>query len=86
MAGTGTTAASRVVLGLGGCVDYELTLTAAVLEELIDEHGIAAADLATPGPLTGERDLVVSILGWAAPRCAPGSCSAGWGCRRPCTW
>jgi len=59
-------AASRVVLGLGGCVDYELKLTAGVLERLVAEYGIGAAELAAPVPVSGERDLVVSILGYVA--------------------
>ena len=62
--------ASRVVLGLGGCVDYELTLTADVLERLVTEYGVRAAELAAeltePAPVAGERDLVVSILGYVA--------------------
>ena len=60
------TGASRVVLGLGGCVDYELTLTADVLEQLVTEYGIRAAELSSPVPVTGERDLVVSILGYVS--------------------
>ncbi|MGI5133154.1 ADP-dependent glucokinase/phosphofructokinase [Pseudonocardia sp. CA-107938] len=60
------TDASRVVLGLGGCVDHELTLTADVLERLVSEFGIRAAELASPPPVAGERDLVVSILGYVA--------------------
>ncbi|MET7424376.1 ADP-dependent glucokinase/phosphofructokinase [Dactylosporangium sp. NPDC005555] len=58
--------ASRVVLGLGGCVDYELQLTAGVLEQLVAEHGIGAAELTSPARVTSERDLVVSILGYVA--------------------
>jgi ADP-dependent phosphofructokinase/glucokinase len=55
--------ASRVLLGLGGCVDYELKLTAEVLEQLIIEYGVATADLTSPAvAVTDERDLVVSIL------------------------
>ncbi|HEX9999264.1 MAG TPA: ADP-dependent glucokinase/phosphofructokinase [Actinoplanes sp.] len=57
---------SRVVLGLGGCVDYELKLTADVLEKLITAYRIGAAELASPGAVTSERDLVVSILGYVA--------------------
>lgn len=60
------TDASRVVLGLGGCVDYELKLTAPVLQRLIIEYGIVAADLTSPAEVAGERDLVVSILGYVA--------------------
>ncbi|MET7398274.1 ADP-dependent glucokinase/phosphofructokinase [Dactylosporangium sp. NPDC005572] len=58
--------ASRVLLGLGGCVDYELKLTAGVLEQLVAEHGIVAAELTSPATVTSERDLVVSILGYVA--------------------
>jgi sugar/nucleoside kinase (ribokinase family) len=58
--------ASRVVLGLGGCVDYELTLTADVLGGLVTEYGVRAAELASPPPVDSERDLVVSILGYVA--------------------
>jgi ADP-dependent phosphofructokinase/glucokinase len=58
--------ASRVVLGLGGCIDYELKLTAGVLEQLVAEYGIVAADLVSPATVTSERDLVVSILGYVA--------------------
>ncbi|MBU2665041.1 ADP-dependent glucokinase/phosphofructokinase [Actinoplanes bogorensis] len=59
--------ASRVVLGLGGCVDYELKLTAEVLEQLITTYGISAVELTSPtAAVAGERDLVVSILGYVA--------------------
>ena len=59
--------ASRVVLGLGGCVDYELTLTAGVLEQLITAYGIVAAELTSPAAaVADERDLVVSILRYVA--------------------
>ena len=58
--------ASRVVLGLGGCVDHELKLTAGVLEKLVTEFGIRAAELTSPGEVTSERDLVVSILSYVA--------------------
>jgi ADP-dependent phosphofructokinase/glucokinase len=60
------TTASRVVLGLGGCVDYELKLTAGVLQQLIIEYGIVAAELTSPATVTSERDLVVSILSYVA--------------------
>ena len=58
--------ASRVVLGLGGCVDYELKLTAGVLTKLVTGFGIRAAELTSPGEVTSERDLVVSILSYVA--------------------
>ena len=58
--------ASRVILGLGGCVDYEVKLTAGVLEQLAADYGIVAAELMSPATVTSERDLVVSILGYVA--------------------
>jgi ADP-dependent phosphofructokinase/glucokinase len=58
--------ASRVVLGLGGCVDYELKLTAGGLEDLVTAYGVRAAELSAPAAVTSERDLVVSILGYVA--------------------
>ncbi|HKS97957.1 MAG TPA: ADP-dependent glucokinase/phosphofructokinase [Rugosimonospora sp.] len=58
--------ASRIVLGLGGGVDYELKLTAGVLAELVSAYGIRAADLTSPIAVTDERDLVVSLLGYVA--------------------
>jgi ADP-dependent phosphofructokinase/glucokinase len=58
--------ASRVVLGLGGCVDYEVELTAGVMEQLVAEYDIVAAELTSPNPVASERDLVVSILGYVA--------------------
>ncbi len=58
--------ASRIILGLGGCVDHELKLTAGVLEQLVADYGIVAAELASPATVTSERDLVVSILGYVA--------------------
>jgi ADP-dependent phosphofructokinase/glucokinase len=59
--------ASRVLLGLGGCIDYELKLTAEVLSALAASMGIRAAELTSaPAVVTSERDLVVSILGYVA--------------------
>lgn len=58
--------ASRVVLGLGGCVDYEVKLTAGAMEALVADYGITAAELTSPGTVTSERDLVASILGYVA--------------------
>lgn len=57
-------AASRVVLGLGGCVDYELKLTAGVLERLVAGYDIV--ELTPPATVADERDLVVSILSYVA--------------------
>jgi sugar/nucleoside kinase (ribokinase family) len=56
--------AAHVVLGLGGGVDYELTLSAPVLEQLIREYRIRDAEVTSSGAVTSERDLVVSILAY----------------------
>ncbi|GLY29388.1 ADP-dependent glucokinase/phosphofructokinase [Kineosporia sp. NBRC 101731] len=62
---------SRVVLGLGGCVDYEVRLTSRGLERLVREHGVRAAELeyqeqgtSVVASITDERDLLVSVLGY----------------------
>ena len=49
--------ASRVVLGLGGCVDYELRLSSSTLQQLIAEYEIRDSELALSVPVTDERDL-----------------------------
>ncbi len=54
--------AGTVVLGLGGCVDHELTLSAAVMEQLIGEYQIRDAELTQPTAITNERELVISVL------------------------
>ncbi|MBC3760802.1 ADP-dependent glucokinase/phosphofructokinase [Quadrisphaera oryzae] len=60
--------ARRVVLGLGGCLDYEVSWDSSVLADLVAEHRITSADLdATAGrafAVVTERDLVCSILGF----------------------
>ncbi|MEV0388694.1 ADP-dependent glucokinase/phosphofructokinase [Nonomuraea sp. NPDC050643] len=55
---------SHVVLGLGGCVDYELKLSSSVLERLVAEHRIHDAELTSSVTVTNERELVISILGY----------------------
>ena len=55
--------ASHVALGLGGCVDYELKLSSATLEQLVRDYRIRDTELTSSGPVTSERDLVVSVLG-----------------------
>jgi ADP-dependent phosphofructokinase/glucokinase len=54
--------ASHVVLGLGGCVDYELKVSAPTLEQLVDEYQIRDAELTSPATVRNERELVISIL------------------------
>ncbi|SDT19229.1 ADP-dependent glucokinase/phosphofructokinase [Microlunatus soli] len=53
---------SDVVLGLGGGIDYELTLSAPVLDALVEEYRIGADELDRRAEIRTERDLVISIL------------------------
>lgn len=50
------------MLGLGGCVDYELKVSAPALEQLIDEYQIHEIDLIQTETIDSDRDLVISIL------------------------
>lgn len=52
----------ELVLGLGGCVDFEIAWDARVLEELAAHHGISAAELEVDLPVEDERSLLRSIL------------------------
>ena len=54
-----------LVLGLGGCVDFEIVWDASVLEELAGHHGISAAELDAYIPVEDERSLLSS----AEPQC-----------------
>lgn len=54
----------HVVLGLGGCVDYELKLSSSVLERLVGEYQIHDTELASSVTVTDERELVISILSY----------------------
>jgi ADP-dependent phosphofructokinase/glucokinase len=51
-----------VVLGLGGGVDYELKLSAPVMERLVGEYRIRDGELTSPATVNTERELVISIL------------------------
>ncbi|WP_245862488.1 ADP-dependent glucokinase/phosphofructokinase [Sanguibacter antarcticus] len=51
-----------LVLGLGGTVDYEIVWDSAVLEGLVREYDIRAAELSTAVAVSTERDLVVTLL------------------------
>lgn len=56
----------QLVLGLGGCVDFEIAWDAGVLSELAREHHIGLADLDSTVPIQDERSLVCSLLGFLA--------------------
>lgn len=54
----------RIVLGLGGTVDYELQWDAQAFQELVDAHGIRLAEL-EDSPCSradGEREIVLTVL------------------------
>jgi ADP-dependent phosphofructokinase/glucokinase len=52
----------QLVLGLGGCVDFEIAWDAAVLEDLAQRYRIGIAELDASVPIEDERSLVCSIL------------------------
>lgn len=52
----------ELVLGLGGCVDYEISWDPRVLEDLVAIHGLRAVDLDATVPVQDERSLVASVL------------------------
>jgi ADP-dependent phosphofructokinase/glucokinase len=52
----------RLVLGLGGTVDYELRWDAAVLGRLAAEHGVRREELTSTAPVVDERSLLVAVL------------------------
>ena len=56
------TAAGAAVLGLGGCLDYEISWDASVLEECAREHHITADDVTHGTVIGSERELVASVL------------------------
>ncbi|AUG28575.1 MULTISPECIES: ADP-dependent glucokinase/phosphofructokinase [Microbacterium] len=53
---------ARLVLGLGGTVDYEIRWDAAVISALAHRHGVRRAELTTTAPIDDERALIVAIL------------------------
>lgn len=57
---------SRVVLGLAGAVDYEITWDAATLEALVVDHAICPEELSQVRSIETERDLVAAILAFVA--------------------
>jgi ADP-dependent phosphofructokinase/glucokinase len=51
-----------VVLGMGGCLDYEIAWDSTVLERLAAEYAVDPDELSTAVPVLSERDLVRSVL------------------------
>lgn len=56
----------RLVLGLGGTVDYEIRWDAEAIGALARAHGVRRNELTTAAPIVDERALVVTILGFLA--------------------
>jgi ADP-dependent phosphofructokinase/glucokinase len=54
--------APRVVLGLGGCIDYEVKVSASMLQQLVVEYAIRDSELDMSAPVTDERNLIISVL------------------------
>jgi sugar/nucleoside kinase (ribokinase family) len=52
----------NVVLGLGGTVDYEVEWNSTIIEGLIEDFAIDAAELDRFVPVDSERNLIVAIL------------------------
>ncbi len=58
--------AAKLVLGLGGTVDYEIGWDDAVISELAREHGIRRGEVGRPAAVTDERTLLLAVLGFLA--------------------
>lgn len=58
--------AAKLVLGLGGTVDYEIAWDDAVIGALARQHGIRRTEVAAPAVVTDERSLILAILGFLA--------------------
>lgn len=53
---------SRIVLGLGNTVDYELQWDSGVLERLILEYGIRSDEIRDFDSVHSEREMILSVL------------------------
>ncbi len=53
-----------VVLGLGGCLDYEIVWTTSVVQSLADRYAVTAAEVDRHRLVDDERDLLLSVLGF----------------------
>lgn len=56
----------KLVLGLGGTVDYELTWDSAILDRLAQLHGVRRHELTTTAPIVDERSLLVAVVAFLA--------------------
>ncbi|ALV44394.1 hypothetical protein MB46_01530 [Arthrobacter alpinus] len=54
----------KLVLGLGGTVDFEIEWDSRVIDALISEYAIGASEINASITIRNERDLVVSLLGF----------------------
>ncbi|TKV57300.1 hypothetical protein FDO65_17375 [Nakamurella flava] len=56
--------AARIVLGLGGTVDWEIDWDAGIVQRLADQHAVTVEELDPWIPITDERTLVRAVLGF----------------------
>lgn len=61
---------TSIVLGLGGCLDSEITLDPVKLQTLVDHHSLSLSEIRQPPELRTERDLLISVLDFL--RCGVG--------------
>ncbi|MGA7204175.1 MAG: ADP-dependent glucokinase/phosphofructokinase [Specibacter sp.] len=53
---------NKLVLGLGGTVDYEIVWDSTVIEGLISEYSVTASELSPSIPIDTERALLLTLL------------------------
>jgi hypothetical protein len=54
----------RIVLGLGGTVDYEIELDPRIIQDLITLYLIQESELDAYREIVNSRDLIVSLLAY----------------------
>ena len=59
-----TATSPAVVLGLGGCLDYEIAWDESVVQRLADQYAVTPAQIDRHLHVQDERDLVLSMLGF----------------------
>lgn len=52
----------KIVLGLGGTVDYEIVLVSTVMNKVIADYKITDVEISNSVPILTERDLVLNLL------------------------